>query len=621
MNNLKIEKQLFYVFLTVLFLVQLYLLLLNEQTYEGTDNVTHFHIARYAFKYPHLFLDLWGKPVYTTLVAPFAQLGYKFAQVFNLLTAIATLLLVFKISKKLFPNGSLYIVILSAFAPVYFLLMLTCLTEILFSFFLVATVYFFMKNRLILAAIVLSFIPFVRSEGFIFFPIFTLAFLIQRSYLPVLFLSAGTLFYSFIGYFVFDDLFWILNRFPYQLDDGVYGSGELLHFVKNSNFIFGLPLAFLSLLGIVVWSSQILSKFRLNDRNLILFLIIAGSWLAYFAAHSYVWWQGKSSLGLIRVMGGIIPLAALTAVKGVQFVFEKIKNRKLAHLVLLFITGLQVFMFFNMTRLPLKAGAVEKLIFQSSDFLKNEVPDAKIYYFNPDFAFQLGLNPYDSSKSGWFFGDRIQPSNSMDFGDILIWDAHFGPNEGRVSFNTVENDPYLQKIKTFLPEEKITVLGGYEYEIHIYRKEKQPAQQPVSDEFFRPLEIGKPDSEKVTGSEEGFIKIQQNQEYSPSILVYMHELMQKDIFEVHLQVQVKSNESIENKDVLLVISLEDGRESLKYATLPITLEPEQTDWKDVSFSTRFPAGVPESAVVKMYIWNRGKKHFFIREMNSKIVSF
>ena len=31
--------------------------------YGGADNIQHFRLARGALKYPHLFLDLWGKPV------------------------------------------------------------------------------------------------------------------------------------------------------------------------------------------------------------------------------------------------------------------------------------------------------------------------------------------------------------------------------------------------------------------------------------------------------------------------------------------------------------------------------------------------------------------------------
>lgn len=477
-------------FLVVLVILQICFLWKNEVVYEGTDNITHFHMARYAFENPHLFLHLWGKPVFTTLLAPFTFLGFKGAQLFNLFVAVLTLIFTFRISKTIFPKGALTVVVLTAFAPVYFMLMLTTLTEILFSFVLVVSVYLFMKNKLVFTALLLSFIPFVRSEGTILFPVFAVAFALKRNWIAIPVLAAGTVFYSVVGFFVFDDILWLINRFPYPTGSSVYGNGELLHFVRKSYNIFGVPLILLMLTGLIFWLIEIFRKFSWKSDNLVLFIIIAGSWTGYFAAHSFVWWQGMGgSLGLIRVIGAVIPLAALTGTKGIQFLAEKIKKQHLLVFLLIVISLAQFFLFFIQNKVPLKASPVDKLIVKSADFLKNEKTEGRIFYFNPAFAFHIGLNPYDSGTSGWFFGDKIQPSNSLEFGDILIWDAHFGPNEGGVSYETMEKDPWFQKIKTFLPEGKIIVLGGYEYAIHIYRKEKQLAQQSVSDAFFRKLEF------------------------------------------------------------------------------------------------------------------------------------
>ncbi|MCA1760119.1 MAG: hypothetical protein LC658_10150 [Bacteroidales bacterium] len=295
------------------------------------------------------------------------------------------------------------------------------------------------------------------------------------------------------------------------------------------------------------------------------------------------------------------------------------KVPKMVSLVLTVLAVAQPYLFFKQKPLPLKASAVDKLIAKSAAFLKNENHEGRIFYFNPDFAFQLGLNPYDSNTNGWFFGDKIQPSNSLEFGDILIWDAHFGPNEGGTSYETMEKDPWLQKIKTFLPEEKITVLGGYDYAIYIYRKEKQPSQQPVSHEFFRNLEFGKSDSEKEPEAE--FIKVQRNQEYSPSLLVYMHELMQKDIFEFDLNIQYKGEQFFEPSDVVLVLSVENGKEVLNYSTFPLIWEQNENEWKSLAFSKRIAADLPGSAVIKIYVWNRGKKLIYLKELSVQINSY
>ena len=92
---LPLEKRLLYALLTVFVLIQVFLLLLSDSVYGfyGADNVAHYQIARFSFRYPELFLDLWGKPVFTTLLAPFAQLGFKAAKGYNIMISVFTLLL------------------------------------------------------------------------------------------------------------------------------------------------------------------------------------------------------------------------------------------------------------------------------------------------------------------------------------------------------------------------------------------------------------------------------------------------------------------------------------------------------------------------------------------------
>lgn len=607
----------------VLFLIQLFLLWKNEIVFGGVDNITHFQIARYSFKHPQLLLDLWGKPVFTTLLAPFTLLGFKAAQLFNVLVAVATLIFTFKISKTLYPKSSLLVVVLAAFAPVYFILMLTTLTEILFSFVLVLSVYLFLKNKFIFSALVISFIPFVRSEGIIFLPVFLVALSLKRSFISVPFLAFGTLFYSLIGYFVFGDFFWLINRFPYPTGESVYGSGSLFHFVKNSNFIFGIPLIILSVTGLIFWLKQILEKFSLKSNSLPVFILIAGCWLGYFAAHSFVWWKGMGgSLGLTRVMGGIVPLVALTAAKGVQFIAEKIKNTYIINIILGFFAVAQVYLLFAQTRLPLKAEPIDNLIEKSAEFIEEQNPAGKIFYFNPEFVYHLGLDPYDPDKSAWGIGDKLQPSNSIHFGDIIIWDAHFGPNEGRVNLETLKNDPYLQEMKTFVPLEKITVLGGYDYSIHIFKKVKQKAGEPVSDTYKKKLDFNLIHSQEimsVDGSK--VLELKNHQEFSPSLVIYPDNLVKKDSIEIEFTAIFKSEKIIDNKEVLLVLSVENENENLNYKVEPITWNENDSGWKTTTLNARIPADLPETATIKMYIWNMKHKHLYVKNMEAMAKSY
>ncbi|QGY43250.1 hypothetical protein GM418_06130 [Maribellus comscasis] len=615
------EKRLLFLFFFLLTVLQVVLLFLNEKTFGGADSVSHFQIARYSFKYPQLFLDLWGKPLYTTFSAPFALLGFKGAQSFNLLVAMVTLWFIFKLSQEFFPQAGLFTVVLAAFAPVYFILMNSCLTEVLFSFVLIVSVYFFVKNKYILSALILSFIPYVRSEGIVFFPVFALAFILARSYRSVFFLATGTLFYSLIGFWVFDDILWLIHHFPYPTGESVYGSGSLFHFVKNSNFIFGVPFLVLLITGLFYWSSELLRKFSLTNRNTILFIVIAGSWIAYFAAHSYVWWKGVGgSLGLTRVIGGVIPLAALTAGKGIEFVFKVIKKTQAARALMAVFVVVQIIMFFGTNQVPLKAPPTDKLIEKSATYIQENKPAGRIFYFNPMLVFHLGLDPYDQTQSAWGVSDKIQPSNNMEWGDLLVWDAHFGPNEGGVQLDNLKDDPYLKEIKSYLPLEKITVLGGYDYSIHIFEKNRERiSSQNASSAIEKVLTFEHNENNVTEVDGEKVFVLDERQEYGPGITIMSYEIKQKNTLEFNVRLDYRSEANLGKDEVLLIFSVENGTKNLRYEKKELIAA--NGNWSNLLLDIKIPADLPDSTAIKIYVWNKDRKKVLLKKLAVNLKSY
>lgn len=618
------DKQLIFIFFSSFILLQVFFLLFGQSAYGygGADNIAHYQIAKYSFKYPELFLDLWGKPVYTTFLAPFALFGYKAAKAFNLIVAVLTLLLSAKISKKLFPGSSLITIVLIAFAPVYFLLAISCLTEVLFSLVLVAAVYFFIQNRFALSAVVLSFIPFVRSEGFVLLPIFALAFVLQRSYRSILFLAVGAVFYSIIGYFVFGDILWIIHKQPYSFGESIYGSGSLFHFIKNSNSIFGMPLLILIVAGLIYWGYEVIKNFSLRSQNTILFIIIAGSWITFFAAHSYVWWKGTGgSLGLTRVMGGIIPLAAITGMKIFGFVSEKLQSKKITFFIFSVFALFQIVLMFTQNNLMLKADPTEQLIKKSADYIRFNEEGKKVFYFNPLLIHFLEIDPYDIMKCNWMVAEKQQPSNTLEWGDLLVWDAHFGPNEGGVQFENLENDPFLKKIKSFYPIEKVTVLGGYDYSVQIYKKSPNKSDSlVVSDNYEQVLSFESYLDERVK-EVDGFKvwELDSSQEYSPNIVLSADIVKRYEILEAIVTLNYKALQTLSANETMLVFSAEHDGKSIRYEKAD--LASSVSDFQELQLKVKMSANIPDKSRMLIYVWNNGKKKILIEKMKVEIKSF
>lgn len=613
-----------YIILSVLFLLQLVFVFNSIDFYGGADNITHFRTARYAFKYPELFLDQWGKPVYTTLVAPFALLSIQFARMFNVLAGLAAIFFTVKIIRLSGEKFNLLPVFFIAFSPMYFLLMQSCLTEILFSFVLVLSFWLFFSNRYLWAAIALSFIPFVRTEGIVIFPLFVIALFLVKKYWAIPLLLVGSVFYTLVGYPHYQDWLWIIHQMPYSMGDSFYGSGSLSHFVEQSPYIFGWPFLVFLVIGLAVWTYKAVKPFRITEKPFLFYFLIAGSFVGFFAAHSYVWWKGTGgSLGLIRVIASVIPMAAIIALIGFNAMVTKVKNTTFQIGLIILIILLQVGLFFNKNHMPLRLERPQTLMLEASNYLKSLDEPSKIYYFDPYLIHFLNIDPYDQSLNNWGVADKQQPSTSMNMGDIMVWDAHFGPNEGGVQLDNLMADPQLQLIKSLLPEESFKVLGGYDYGIYIFRKVEQKVFQEKKQLVERVLNFSDSGSENTVEVEgKKLFKMDAGMEYGPGIQIPLSEIKTQDMMDVLASVSFLPQEKLGDDEVLLVLSINVNDKSVSYNRINLLSTAENVQkWQEVSLPLKLSARFPEGAIISLYIWNKDKKNLLLENVKLTISGF
>jgi hypothetical protein len=592
------------------------MVILGNGAYGGADNIAHFRIARYAFHYPRLFFDHWGKPVFTTLMAPAAQFGFKATQILNIVIGLATILLASEILKK---NGVRFnpaYLFLVAFAPMYFLLMQSCLTEILLSFALVLAIWLFLNGKSGLAAVLLSFLPFIRTESIVVIPFFLAAFIWEKKYYTIPLLFAGSLFYSLTGYIVYKDFLWIIHQMPYSTGKSLYGHGGLFDFVRSYHEIIGKPFAIFLILGTLVWSWQIRKNLILQDRNFWVFILIMGSWITYFAAHSYVWWKGTGgSLGLIRVMAGIIPLAAIPAVIGLNWLMDRIKNPVAGYLLVAGVIIWQVIVPFRQFPLPFRWEKPQQLMTQAADYVKG-TNKGKIFYFDPFLIHFLNIDPFDQNLDNWGVADKIQPSGSMKNNDILVWDAHFGPNEGGVQLQNLNDDPYLQLEKTFLPIENFKVLGGYDYGIYIFRKVQQKTIIETKELVSRILDFSKEGENTPIAEFDGkrCLLMDNRMEFSQAIKIPVEEIKSTGFIELNASVKFSTSDQPEKDAVLLILSIENNGKTISYNKADMAAEIKPGSWQEAEIKLRITSDLPSGSVINLYVWNKEKKKVLIESV-------
>lgn len=469
--NLRVRWLLF--IFSVLFIFFWFLVLYSEAAEGGADNYAHFRLARYAFKYPHFFLDHWGKPLFTIISSPFAQLGFKGIQFFNVFAGLLTAFFAYLTVRKLDYINPWLAIFFICFTPIYFILMLSGLTEILFSLVLILAIYLFFDKKYVTSSVVISFIIFSRTEGFIILPLFLIAFILEKKFKALPFLLTGFIFFSILGYFILDDFWWFITQNPYTGAKDIYGSGKLTYFIDNTKRINGIPLAILAGFGLVSYIYDFIRLSKKRKQVVLEIILIFLVYLGYLAAHSVAWWKGVGgSLGLIRVMAAVMPLAAIIGLRGFNFIFDFLKFNQFVQLgfktiILVLIIKLP----FDFYKVPVKRDGREKVIYQAASWVKsNNLDTNKIYYYDLYFIHQLKMNPFDQEKCSEKIPDVSSPGINMPEGSILQWDAHFGPNEGHLPLDSLLNNPKFKLLRKFNPEKPFNVLNGYNYEVFIFQR-------------------------------------------------------------------------------------------------------------------------------------------------------
>jgi hypothetical protein len=441
--------------------------------YDGTgdtgDAVQHFLFAEYAFKHPENLFNHWAKPLFTLIAAPFAQFGFVGIKIFNSLNAALTLYLTYRIAHKLrLPNAWLAFVILATCSQ-FFTLIFSGLTEHFSALMLVTAIWLFLRKEYVLATLIVSFLPFVRSEGLLLIGVTTLFLIGEKRWRVLPLLAVGHVVYSIAGWFVFHDLLWVFNRIPYAALSA-YGHGSWFHFIEKLYYGTGLVPFILWIIGSFGVFFLIFSKKGSSPDSFgtpqyrSVFGLIFGYFFALLIAHSAFWYFGIfNSFGLARVMNTVMPEFALIALMGFNFLTNFIPSEKLK-------MGVQIVLIAAIALMPFSKNPAAiffpKMFIRTPDqvvlgevtrYIQEKMPDNCVFYSNPCVPFYLNIDPYDPSISRIIprLNDTVLPDKS-----IVVWDNLFSVLDHNLTLEMLRQDVRFEEIRSWQTAE-----GGFQFTI------------------------------------------------------------------------------------------------------------------------------------------------------------
>jgi hypothetical protein len=418
--------------------------LLSDGIYDTGDGILHYQIARWSWHHPELFLHHWGKPVFTLLASPFAQFGYKGAVFFNLLCHAGTAWVTWRIAVRLKCDHAVIAPILVLAAPISWGVWQSGLTEPLFALTLMSGIYFIVAGRYSNGALLLSLLPFVRTEGFLLLPLFAIYFLIRREFVAASLLCAGTIIYSVIGgIFVYNDFLWVVHGNPYKGESN-YGHGELLYFVARNEFLFGWILSALIAAGLI---ASVVKTKTAPATSMAMLLLVCGSFAVFFIAHSVFWWKGLfGSYGLIRVIACIVPCGVLIGLSGLRQITRLYSDNRIATgATLVAVCGLTLYNAIDQHGFIRERDNKQELIFSTAQQVGNlRDPGSRIYYGYPLITHALNGDPFNPEEFLEMWG--LESRTDFRSGDLVVWDSHFGPVQYNISEQRLLSIPGMEEV-------------------------------------------------------------------------------------------------------------------------------------------------------------------------------
>ncbi|SHI67584.1 4-amino-4-deoxy-L-arabinose transferase [Hymenobacter daecheongensis DSM 21074] len=423
-------------------------------TYDTGDSINHYLYSRYAFRHPANFLESWAKPLFVLLTAGPAQLGFVGIKLFNCAVVAAAAWLAYRVAARLRLPWPWLAVLFTYAAPDYFRIQFSGLTEPLFSLILVAGVWLAFSNRTGWSAAVMSFLPFVRSEGFLLLGVWAVYLALSRQWRPLPLLVLGYLVYSVAGLLVYGDFLWVFthNAYPYRATQ--YGHGDITHYLTHLPGVIGLVLFVLFWMGgIRVLSQWLRPRFRPQpDLFRAELLLIYGSVVVYCGAHTLFWWQGIfASFGMVRVLNAMVPLMAIIALNGVQALALLAKSARGQQRVRLGLTAAVVLFLFTGARTAFRwqrdftKAADVRLADKAGAWFAAAYPGPKpmVVTEHPYLAEALQIDPFDKTqRRNISFLRARQPEGPVPpAGSLIFWDDWFSVIEGGVPLSRLRHNP------------------------------------------------------------------------------------------------------------------------------------------------------------------------------------
>jgi hypothetical protein len=395
-----------------------------------SDGAMHFIFARFAFGQPIFFVDVWGRPLCTALLAAPARFGGLIgARLMSLAIAIGCGLVAAAIARGQGFRWPALALIFTLGQPLVFLHSFSELTELPFALVIGLAFLAYQRRNFGALAILAAIAPLGRPEGFVFLPLAAIALIGHRKWGWLVVLPLGLAAWSFAGHELIGPADapwwrWLNDHWPYE-SGSEYPRGGLFYFLGVLPMVAG-PLVFPAMwIGMLINFSSAWPLRRLREHRARVDGLMAALPLAILAGHSLLFWLGKlSSSGSPRYLLIVAPLWGCLTARGWEWVFARLRWERPQSWAALAVVlpGLVNYPYriLPIQQTPSWAAAQRAVAWYQCSQLKNQFPHVMANH--PGVFYYLDASPWDRRIVEPWSGQSV---DHPPVGVLLIWDPEF----------------------------------------------------------------------------------------------------------------------------------------------------------------------------------------------------
>jgi hypothetical protein len=401
----------------------------------------HFLMARTAWADHAYFVDVWGRPLFSTLFAPVTLLGFVPARFFSLAISLAAAWETYRLAADLRMSRAWLVILFLLGQQTFFELYSSLFTEPLFALVLVIALRLHISGRISLGMLVASLLPLARPEG-VFVCLFWGVWVAgdvwgsvfgawrsadgerrERSTVvnrlaSMVMLASGVAIWWFAAWLLTGDPLFILHNWPATWHTDMYGHGTFLSYGQRAQEFAGVILIVPCVVGL-------LRGFRSRA-----FSLVTSFFLVLFLLHSvFVKYGLFGEAGFPRYMVSVAPAIAVLTLEGWNTIFSvRILSRfaAIAGWVVVIFSVLQSLHYLDSMIWARDAVAIDQMDREWTRMEANKsVPG--LIWSNGRMCIDFGRNLKNSPPAGnrehlFALLEKDSP------GTMVFWDSEIGPN-------------------------------------------------------------------------------------------------------------------------------------------------------------------------------------------------